>query len=110
MATLSTVAKALIWFVLDKIRCDMKPSTSRDDGSNDCHLAVTPNERPIAVDVEYRGRRQEVVDHQMPKVSPVPAMQTSAASTVQPCSSTTADNVGTVPTTPSPSAMMAKRL
>src|SRR5262245_8934243 len=45
----------------------------------------------------------------MPKVSPVPAMQTSAASMVQPCSSTTAESVATVPTTPSPSTMMAKR-
>ena len=46
----------------------------------------------------------------MPKVSPVPAMQTSAASMVQPCSSTTAEIVATEPTTPSPSAMMANRL
>src|SRR5262249_13270909 len=30
-------------FVLDKIGCNMKPSTGRNDGGNDCHLAVTPN-------------------------------------------------------------------
>src|SRR5262249_13293528 len=42
--------------------CNMKPSTGRNDGGNDCHLRVTPNESAIAVRVEYRCRRQEVVD------------------------------------------------
>src|SRR5262245_2694536 len=48
--------------VLDKRGCNMKPSTGRNDGGNDCHLRVTPNESAIAVRVEYRCRRQEVVD------------------------------------------------
>ena len=43
----------------------------------------------------------------MPKVSPVPASATSAASSDQPCACTTADTEATVPTMPSPSAMMA---
>jgi hypothetical protein len=42
----------------------------------------------------------------MPNVSPVPASATSAASALHPCSATIADSEATVPTTPSPSAMM----
>ena len=44
--------------------------------------------------------------HHMPKVSPVPATATRTAATLQPCDETTADNDATVPTTPSPSAMI----
>ena len=43
----------------------------------------------------------------MPKVNPMPASATRIASVVQPWSCTTADRVATVPTTPSPRAMIA---
>src|ERR1700739_4144345 len=42
----------------------------------------------------------------MPKVKPVPATATKTASVVHPWSATTADSEATVPTTPSPSAMI----
>src|SRR5262245_9758244 len=42
-----------IGFVFDEIRCDMKSGAGRYDRGNDYHLAVTPNERPLAVGVEY---------------------------------------------------------
>src|SRR6476620_2102724 len=45
----------------------------------------------------------------MPNVSPVPATPTNTASTDQPCSPTTADSEATVPTTPSPRAMIVNR-
>ena len=44
--------------------------------------------------------------HHMPNVRPVPATATRTAATLQPCAETTADSEATVPTTPSPSAMM----
>ncbi|CAM3933989.1 hypothetical protein ISCU110981_20075 [Isoptericola cucumis] len=46
--------------------------------------------------------------HHRPNVSPVPASATSAASTLQPCVSTTADSDATVPMTPSPRVMIAR--
>ena len=46
-----------VGIVLDKIRCDMKPSTGRNDEGHDCHLAVTPNKGAISVGLEYRCRR-----------------------------------------------------
>ncbi len=48
--------------------------------------------------------------HHMPNVSPMPATATKTASNDQPCALTTADNEATVPTTPSPSAMIVSRL
>ena len=47
--------------------------------------------------------------HHIPNVSPMPATTTKTASNVQPCALTTADNDATVPTTPSPSAMIVSR-
>ena len=44
--------------------------------------------------------------HHSPKVSPVPARATSAASQLQPCDPTTAPSEATVPITVSPSVMI----
>jgi hypothetical protein len=46
----------------------------------------------------------------MPNVSPMPATATKIASYDQPCAPTAAETVATVPTTPSPSAMIVSRL
>ena len=48
--------------VLDEIGGDMKACAGGDDGGDDHHLGVAPDEGPIAVRVEDRRRRQQVVD------------------------------------------------
>ena len=80
-------------------RCPRSPRTPR---------CADNRTRRTARDARAAGRDCGTTKytHHMPNVRPVPATATRTASRSSPCSETTADSDATVPTTPSPSAMI----
>ena len=54
--------RADMGLVLDEIGRDVQPRARRDDGRDDQHLAVAPDELAVAVRVQHLRRRQDVID------------------------------------------------
>jgi len=96
--------------VLDVVGGGVQPRAGRHDRAERHDGQIAEPKRAFPVGAEHiRLRDDEEYVHHIPNVSPMPATATNTASNDHPCALTTADNEATVPTTPSPSAMIVSR-
>src|ERR1700688_53014 len=108
MATDNTVATdpSFVWFSMEyAAACNPAPVATIEPNTTICRYPYAKGRSRCSRRCSDVGTTKYT--HHMPNVRPVPATATRTASIVQPRAPTTADNEATVPSTPTPTAMIA---